>query len=104
MGLPERAIRATTCTFCPAENARPGTMESAGVNSTVWGNRLASRFAASGGPGWPGSRTNTKSGAASGADFDNRGESSIWTRTAAPLDPEVDVDAVVGPAAALGAA
>src|ERR1700722_6089040 len=58
-------------------------MESAGVSSTVCGKRFASRFAARGGPGCPGSRTNTKSGAASGTALDNAGESSICTRTAA---------------------
>src|SRR6202789_4581562 len=78
-------------------------MESAGVNSTVCGKRVASLFAASGGPGCAGSRTNTKSGAASGADFDNAGASSMWTRTAAfefaaPADAfEADADADAEP-------
>src|ERR1700722_3872477 len=91
-------------------------MESAGVSSTVCGKRLASRFAARGGPGCAGSLTNTNSGAASGAAFDNSGDSSMCTRTAAsaafaaadPDDPGPDdagpddvalVDAVLAAAA-----
>ena len=85
-------------------------MESAGVNSTVCGKRFASLFAASGGPGCAGSRTNTKSGAASGADFDNAGASSMCTRTAAfefaaladAFEADADDDAADPDAAAAG--
>src|SRR6185437_4896238 len=83
-GLPERAMRATTCTFWPGAKARPGTTASDALSDTLCGKRLSRRLTASGGPGCAGSRTNTNNGAAWDAAGGTEGATETYTRTTAP--------------------